>query len=82
MVVEGEGGGGVGVVYMNSGAGCRSFGAIPQVQGFRVDMTIESHIQYVKHTIGHSCIHSNGLLKLKTLFLFLNCPSVVMSIAS
>lgn len=61
--------------------GCRIIGAIPQVQGVRADMTIESHNQHAKHTIGHSCFISSSLLKLKTFFFF-NGPSVVMSIAS
>ena len=53
--------------------GCRIIGAIPQVQGVRADMTIESHNQHAKHTIGHSCFISSSLLKLKTLF-FLMVP--------
>ena len=56
-------------------------GDSPYEMGVRADMTIESHNQHTKHTIGHSCFISSSLLKLKTLFFF-NGASVVMSIAS
>ena len=57
-------------------------GDSPYEMGVRADMTIESHNQHTKHTIGHSCFISSSLLKLKTLFFFFYGASVVMSIAS
>ena len=42
----------------------------PYELGVRADMTIESHNQHTKHTIGHSCFISSSLLKLKTMFFF------------
>ena len=55
---------------------------VPQVQDFRAGMTIESPSRHAKHTIGHICIHFPWFVtELKTLFLFLDGPSVVMSIA-